>query len=652
MRRSLFALTIAVVCVFGVGRPVWAGAPYASRVAVLRGIDRAYAAGQISRGQQLYYKVAAVKRPDLLPKSWRLAFTAAPASKACVTPVMVDAFQHLSEVTPTWQKKIGKLLAPPADLAYHIEATDPFPFRVSYNDQNQEGMAQLILDSAETAYQTEVTNWGFWAPLIEPGEDFFRIYIQSTGMGGGAYTAPYAMNPATDTADAFTYIVVDQNNGEYELPGIVAHEFNHTCQAAMDVVEVTAFWENTATYIMSQVFSSAWSYTMGTFPYFQMRPFYPLEHMNGGNSDMYEYGGALWLYFMEYLYGNQDPRWIREVWEGSVQVGMINEPDYFDVLSDKLQDIGGFDAMVKTFAQYRYFASSDDDGQHLPNASSWWSAEVAKEAQWDTSDLPITEEHPASADRPQPNGCNYIVLDITRDSDVPLSIDFDGQDDLLWNVDLLTIANGQDSTSQRMEIGDSAVGHMETNTTNGDKLVMVVCLLGGEGYDPDTTHWTVGDYTYSMGYLAPIPQVLSVDPMYVKRGTQDQKLTVHGEGFVNLSGLRVRFGQDKVAVNQQEFVSDQEIKVSIVVGATADLGPTDVLVENPGHRVGIGAGLLIVVDDLPADDAGVGADGSAGSGPGEGRGCGCRSAGSGPVAAWPFMLVFGLMWWRRRRQTR
>ncbi len=592
-----------------------------TRAQVLSAMDRAMARGEISWQKLVYLKTAAVRDPVQLPEPWKSRFLGALPSDGCSTPVLVDAFHALGRMDDSWRQKVSHLLMPRPDLSYTIDATAPFPVRVSYADPSLEARAQAVLDAIEESYRIEVEQWGFWAPPIEPGMQFFRVFVEDAGMGAGGYTAPYAENPDTSHRDAFTYIVIDPNNDDWALPAVVAHEFNHACQASMDAYEVTAFWENTATYIMSQVFPSGWPYTQWMFSYFQQYPYRPLEYMNRVNSDGYEYGGALWLYTMEYLYGDEDPRWTRQIWEGSVQDVPYNEPDYFDVLSDMLASSGGFQEMVRTFARYRYFASSDDDGRHIPGAGNWYQAEVAKEAKYSTTDLPIQSAVPREAHRPFPNGCNYIEFYVDTAPGMPLRIEFSGDSVLLWSVEIMRLRTGADVDVTRMDLDESQSGTVDLEPERGDKLVMVVCQLGPEDYDPDTAAQVPGNYQYSVGWSAPVPTVTEVVPAQIPRGSQEVELLIRGTDFVMGSGFFVEFGQQKVVANRVAYMSDTEVRAWVVVAKTADLGPTDVIVVNPGNQRGVGEGLLEITEGASGEDAGI----TPPKEPGEGRGCGCRT---------------------------
>ena len=663
-RETAFFLGLAAVCL--VAAPARAQSPVSAvrmEGGGLGAIQAAFERGEISNHERIYYRLAAVKAPWLLPHRWREVVdrgllgsgAAGAASGRCLTSVMVEAAQEMASGGGRFKDGIGQLLQPPTGYDYYLEVTTPIPMKVFYNHMAYEDKAQVILDAMVYSYEVEVNELGFWPPQIDPTVGAYHVYIDDTGMSGGAYTAPYEFIDDTPRADMYSYMVVDPGNDEWSLPGTMAHEFNHACQASMDVMEPAAFWENTATYIMSQVYGSAWHYTMGTFQFFQSKPHLPLEYMRRP-SDMYEYGGGLWVYFMQYLYGDEDPRWIREVWEGTVQDSFAaNEPDYFDVLDEKLVAHGGFTEMVKTFAEYRYFASEDDDGAHLPNASQWWEASVAKARVWNSGELPVEDQRPSETSRPQQNGCNYIEVTL-HGIQFPLRFSFVGQKEVEWFVTVMGVDRGQPTEIEEMLFDTTTedgtpMGHVDMEPGSKDKLVLVVCHLGGETYDPDfSQRWEGADYSYSINVLAPAPEITEVVPGEVETGQQGVPVTVLGAGFVDGNGLDIVVDGGGVAVDQVRFVSESQIEGKLIVASTAALGLRDVTVTNPGGNSTTGQDLMEIVSPQTEVDAGTG-----GTVEIKGGGCNCsvRPTGSSSLPPVPAFFVVsmlvGLGWVRRKR---
>ncbi len=624
-RRSFYAVFLAGFCFVWIS---WTAAnAHASGFSleretaptVLDEIEGSFLSGRINNEERVYYRLAAVKAPHLLPARWReiAALRGLPPGRS-YTSIFVEAAQTMLNPKGVLRYEIEQLLQPPSGYEYVIEVDEPLPFRVFYNHVIHESRAEAVAEAMIVSHVKQVEEWGFWPPPIDPDLGAYHVYIDNTGMGGGAYTAPYAIVDENPWADMYSYIVVDSSIGMWSIPGTTAHEYNHACQAAMDVLEPVAFWENTATYIMSQVYSSAWNYTMGVFSFFQSRPYRPLEYM-ARPTDMYEYGGGLWVYFMSYLYGNEDPRWIREVWEGSVQESYYwNYPHYFGVLDEMLQDWGGFQEMVKTFSEYRYFAGQDDDGQHLPGAGYWWEAAVAKEAEYRTSDLPVHNKRPSNMTRPQQNGCNYIDLNLYG-VNMPILFGFDGEEDKEWFVQIMGIEPGKPTIYEEMHLDEENAGELEIDPGSIKRLVMVVCHMGGENYDPNLAgQWEGGDYEYSIIMFAPEPTVTDFYPATAEPGSQGEFVTVLGQGFVDGQDLEVRISGEGAVVYDLKFISNSQLEGRLVVASSVESGLRDVFVSNPGGREGRGENLFEIIDPAGDIDAGT-------STGGKGRGgCGCR----------------------------
>jgi hypothetical protein len=607
-------------------------------------IDCAYRRGQLALGERHFYRVAAVKAPHLLPPALQPTADQSISSPAdptlrqgrfSATAVLIEAFQALPNLDAPLRAEIEALMAPPDDFDYYLQAEQPFPVRVNYSDPAQETLAQVTLDAINETYAIEVDEWGFWAPPIEPGTDYYRFFITDLSQGWGGYTLPYAENPATAHRDAFSYIVLNERVGVQGMLGLVAHEFNHACQASMDVYELVAFMENTAAYLETRVDYMSWVGNIGMIYVYQKNAHRPLEYMNMNMTDGYEYGGSLWTSFLNARYGGYDPAWIRQIWEGSVQTGYGNEPDYFDVLDEMLAESGGFREMVKTFARDRFFVGRDDDGQHIEHASRYLYGEVARIAELRTDDLPVRDASPLAEKLPQPNGCNYITVDVADalENPVRFSIQADPQRD--WYITVMRVADKQDTAHTDMTLDANGHGELTIHTGPLDRLVLAVCQLGGPDYDPDDYDFTDeetfrGTYTYSIETVYPAPQITSLDPDTFVRGTQGKTLDIYGNGFVDSAELTLEASGELISLQFARFVSPQHLRATVTVSADAEKGTRDLTVINPGGNTATLPGALNIVD---ADETGDGstADSSPLAAKDSAKGCQCRLGGSHPA---------------------
>lgn len=656
-RLALFAIAIVCVHPWLVHRALAAGSSGRPTVTPYDGltlpesinaIGRAYRQGRIDEGELHYYRVAALRAPHLLPPRWQpVEMQRSGAAKGdspsrrganaptCYTSVMTEAFQALRRLDEPARGRISDLLAPPSDFEHQITVEEPFPFRLSYADPEDETLAQVAVEAIVASYQAEVVEWGFWEPPIEPGTHYYRFYLDDISGYAAGYTAPYAENYDTEHKDAFTYIVLNNRVGVQSMRGLVAHELNHACQSAMDVYEMIAFMENTSSYIETRVDPMSWVGNMYMIHVYQHFAYRPLEYMRTSGSDLYEYGGCLWTWFLTSLYGEDDPAFIRQIWEGTVQTTAGNEPDYFDALDEMLQDTGGFREMVKTFARYRFFVGKDDDGQHLEGSYRMWDGEVSKVAELRTDELPVRDASPIEQMRPQPNGCNYVTLDVADSPDIPIRFSVQAEPTVDWYVTVLRTGDDRDTTHSDITLDESGSGRVVVNSAPLDRFVLVVCQLAPADYDPDDREWTAVGYTYSIEKVHPAPTVDSVTPTLLARGLQSQAMTIYGSGFVDGSDLIVELSGDMVSAVVTDFVSSEEIVAAVTVGGTAEKTARDLRVLNPGGNEGLLPDAISIVDkeDIPNGDKGKGSEEVLPSA----KGCQCRAArssrGDGPTRA-------------------
>lgn len=575
-----------------VGTSVLTTAAIATASEPLDAIDKAYSAGQISYEQRIVYRLAAVRGSPLLPEAFRQ--TSSMRTTRCYSPITIASHQALPRLSVNAANQVRALLGPPPDPPYSVESAEPFPIRVSYSDPALADRAQRVLEAAETSFERQVTEIGFRAPPIDPAQQVYRFYL-GDAEGAAGYTSPYATVDDTPHSDAYSFIVIDTSLDGFDLDVTTTHEFNHACQLSMDAEEIIAFFENTATFMEGQVFPSALPYVAATFPYFQSQPHRPLEYMSMFDSDLYEYGGSLFATFLVETYGDNDPRFLAEVWTATMQEDENNEPDYFDVLDDRLEDDGGMRGVAKAFAESRFFIGEDDDGRHLQHASNWNGSEVERVATWSLNQLPLVDQGPSgSATKPLPNGCNYIVLR-TGQSPPPLQFTFSGAPDVPWSVGLLELGNPTSTPRHEVAIDPDGKGELLVEPGDFEGLVAIVCQLGHDGYDPDARAWLPAGYSYGFDYGYPAPVVSGVTPPQIERGAHDVTLTIKGSGFTDDEGLEVGVVGGDVKMWVEEVLEE-----TLVVRASAPpsipLGLRDIIVTNPGGKSGVGVGLLTVVD--------------------------------------------------------
>jgi MYXO-CTERM domain-containing protein len=604
-----------------------------------------------------FHRVAAVRDRSLLGEDLRgLPLSGSPGRD--LTPVMVSAIQWVLR-SGAQGGRVHHLLMPPPDKANKLDSAT-LPIRVTYGDAQYAALARTVLQATERSWTVERDDYGFYEPPIERAANRYRVFIDDTGMGGGAYTAPYDYVNTTDWDDCYSYIVFDKANDQWGAGSIMAHEINHAMQIAMDCEEVPTFMENTATYIMGQVYDAHYEIAY-MIPYFQRQPWTALDYMNQDESDLYEYGGVLFSLFLTSAYAPQEgPVLMREFWEATMQTSGINEPDYFDAIPEVVARRGGpadLESIFADFTEARYFLGENDDGAHIPNARSYWDGEPAVSARHAAGSLPVTNGQPPRAKRPATYGANFVVLNLGTSFTQDLRVNFAAADTARWNV--RAVLTGGSAPTQSVPVPLDPVdltGSVVVQPQEGHRdLVIVVANLAKANYDPDRGSWPVSDYFYSLESL-PRSTVTRVTPQVLVRGTEGVNLQVEGTGFVAGDGFGVSFDDVALSVASVNDVQETSIGLTLAVPWAVTVGPKSITVHNANGSRTSGTNVLTVVDP---PDAGVTPDGAGGGGSeddvGGGApwppGCGCSE--SGPGSPWRGALAtagFLLLVLRRRRR--
>jgi MYXO-CTERM domain-containing protein len=611
-----------------------------ARADVLRAIDARYAAGEIDEGTRHLYRVAALKNREALPPDLR-AQPLVLARRCDATRINVEAMQWIIR-NGAQGGPLQRLLGPPPDLVHVLDSTT-LPIRVSYKDTTSLQEAQAVLDGAEYSWTIMTATYGFYVPAIEPGFDRYRIYIDDTGPGAAAYTAPYAEDPSTPRSDCYSYIVYNPMNTIDEALGTIGHELNHAMQSAMDCTESLTFMENTSTYMETVLTPSGWEYAYYMMGVFQNYPWRALDYNNYGNSDGYEYGGVLWpIYLTSTFAPDTGPIFMRQVWEACIQDDLTNSKDYFEAVNEVVTAAGGpaYEDLFADFSEARYFVGIDSDDQHIPGARSYAACEVTRAATFNVSALPITSGHVAADKLPAPYGANHVVLSLNGSYPYRLRVSFDGADETRWRVRVLLVGGG-DTVSQPVELDDETqAGQLEVDPAGRSKLILVVANVAVPSYSPNAKKWDPSPYFFKIEPLPPAPTLTELVPAEVEQGSLGVAMTLKGKGFVGGAGFAVEFDDATIFVASVTSVADAQVKfvMSLPPGETQP-GAKTIIVTNTGGARAEGPGLLTVV--APRQDAGTSDDG-------QGGGCGCRAAGGAPSALLALLLLV-LPRARRRR---
>lgn len=614
---------------------------------VLQVIDQQLGRGEIDLRTRHLYRVAALKRPSRLTPALRKLLHRRPAGPWRSGTHITRAAWRWVQDNNAWHGELHRLLQPPPDKQFVIDS-DILPLRVSYSEPNHSGVAASVLASAEHSWLTEVDDYGFLAPPIEPGTERFRMYVEAAGAGTAGYLMPYDPNPATSWDDCFSYIVIDPSSSG-DLFGVVAHEMSHATQAAMDCGEISTFWENTSTYIMSQVYPDSWDYTLYTMAYFQQSPWRPLDHMAPGADPFYEYGGALLLLYLTDTYaapGEGGPM-VAEIWTATMQDANadFNEPDYFDAIATVVGSRGGatdFDDIFMDFSEARYFVGDRDDGQHIRDAHTYYDAEVTLAARHWSSSLPVINGYVEEDKWPEEYGVAYVLLDLAGRYPYGLNIRFNGSDRTRWRVRLLRHGGGLETIRTDMELTpESFDGELTLAPSDHPKILLMAASLGPPGWEPESSSPRKYLFLYDIEPVLPPISVSNLTPTPVEQGWMALPMELHGDGFVDGAGFAVTFDDPGLHVAAINTVDPTRIAFLLAVDRHTVVGPHDVVVTNRDGTQAKGLGLLTVVErgalTTPEED------------PPAKKGCGCDVSGAPGIGLPVFLALCWLLFLARRR---
>jgi hypothetical protein len=239
---------------------------------------------------------------------------------------------------------------------------------------------------------------------------------------------------------------------------------------------------------------------------------------------------------------------VREIWEASMQIGSINEPDYFDaieiVAAARGSAVTDMETLYADFAEARYFVGDNDDGAHLVDAGQYAGAEPKVSARHTLAELPLVDEQPPTSERPSPFGTSYVALDVSAGTTKPLIVALDGDHNTRWAARAVLTGSGRDTEAHELAIDPATgCGQVVVDPSGFSTLLLVVVNLGAVGYDPDSQAWGVSDYYYGIQPVQDPPVAIAVYPGAVRRGQQNLRVRLVGEGFVYGEGLAIRFSR-------------------------------------------------------------------------------------------------------------
>lgn len=238
-------------------------------------------------------------------------------------------------------------------------------------DESERPIGEQLMAALDRAWGQELA-LGFPEPPGDEGacgdDDAIDVFL----FAGSelAYVDYMDIITATPFSDVGPFLVIDY---EYWLDSTVAHELNHTMQAACDWNETAFIYEASSQFIEETLFDSENSYRELLFDY-QGQADRAIDY-DDGYAGYYLYGSVLYLLYLDETTFADDPTWLGRLWISARSIedpaNDFVEPDIEDVLDDMLQSarsMSFIDSVIE-FARWRYYLSDNDDGRHFSEAA-------------------------------------------------------------------------------------------------------------------------------------------------------------------------------------------------------------------------------------------------------------------------------------------
>jgi len=382
--------------------------------------------------------------------------------------------------------------------------SDRFPLVVRFPETVKTDYAQKVLAHLEEAWRQEFDVMGFRPPLPDHGEggdDRFDLYI-STDLepGVGGYTSFSGFEESTTAADAFGYVVIANDIVDRLLRGVIAHELFHASQMAYDWWEHLSFAEGTSVWIVKHVFPDEdifWRY----YKFFNAEPHRSLDFIS--LKSPFQYGTGMFYQFLDERFGITQGRapgtFIKNIWQDTGQAGYVNQPNFLQTINQnlggKIRVFNDLSAAWTEFGVWRLLVGSLSDSRHFPNADKWEKTEP----QFDTI-IAATEKNTSGTSRNgnEPLSHSYILFERSDEGEKNHHLSTEGAPGFHYTWQVITFdANGVQESRVLKSRGSEPVD-LDFMTINASKIILVVSVLPGDDYNPETSPKPSAHYGYRL----------------------------------------------------------------------------------------------------------------------------------------------------------
>ncbi|MBD3366591.1 MAG: T9SS type A sorting domain-containing protein [Candidatus Eisenbacteria bacterium] len=466
------------------------------------------------------------------------------------TPMALEIYRALPELPADVSDRVTRMRARPScDASITTEH-----FRIHYDTSGTHKILNwpntsyrdAVATAAEYVYDQEVTAMGFVPPADDSGDpdggggcERYDIYVQNlSGVYGYCQPTYY-----TGSGNAATsYVVIDNDYAGFGYPDptdpmkvTVAHEFNHSCQMAVDITEELWYMECTAVWAEEQVYDSIDDYTQ-YIPYYFNSTYRSLDWEDG--TGLRIYGTCVWNIFLS---ENVDPGVVSDYWNACG--GNSSVYQYLDMV---LANYGTtIEEQFHEFAMWNWFTGSRCDGAHYSEGASWPLVSITRTFGM----FPIVDGEPYSTYRPDHMGMNFIRFTNPGTGWTGLHLAYDGPATLSTpnGASVLQKTSGG-TTSEYGDISLNPWGNGDITVEGWDGLSEVVMVVSNQTdnandmtytFDAEQVETSVeegGEYAFALRPASPNPFAASTSIAYtVPTGGGRVEVTIH-----DVSGRAVR----------------------------------------------------------------------------------------------------------------
>ncbi|MBI1805894.1 MAG: hypothetical protein HYR76_02435 [Ignavibacteria bacterium] len=513
-----------------------------------------------------------------------------------VTCVMADILDTCA--TPQAIQNAGTIQSPRPTLSgpESIRTTTHFKlhFTLSGTDSTTKAWADTAITAAEYSWSFfESHGWALPPPDRNAGgDDRYDIYIKNlSGLRAAGWNIPDSSYPVPYPRGYSSWIEITNDSIREPFPkfatlrSVVAHEFNHACQAryrltAFDFNQVNNelwFAENTAVYTEHLVYQDIYD-----LPYIFSQSSNPLTSpQNPIYLRAFWYSGALWPTFLHEYY---DSVIVRRTWEQWATYSGTGSGSIVNATNLVLQNsyASRIDTAFKYYALWRYFTGSRADAYHFKYASLYPTSTVR---QVYSSCYPVSGTD---------NG-TYIYgtggagfIEFVGPTGGSLSMTFDGglYSSIIWAVYGVGVRVPAPSSANEFVLNSNDQGTATVPWTGNSKIALVMANLGG-AQPGNTPHFS---YSASLSGAASVTFINKV-----KGSNAGGKFLLNGADTVSSGDCRNLVGglNHQVRTLNERFVSDSIYKHHDwnAVSSKFRLSDTFQVPPQPGEQVANFSGL-------------------------------------------------------------